>query len=211
MGFAIDTSPEEDLVHNTNRLTKPGWYHLQVVHTDENPLIRGGDNKGKAMDGFRIEFSVLAGKPDDNTECEVKKTNDYDFRNPNLASSDGGKWARNKQTAYCLATGLTTKSQLGEQVTVELEDSINHQVVAQFEKSDKGFLVLHYANIYHVDDPRAKDCPKDAKALALVPKAQRRDPASFKSGGKGEAAKPASGAANGSQSKTPIDDDLGEM
>jgi len=214
MGLNVTMPNEQDIKSSPNFLAKEGTYHLQVTHTDEQPVSK----KGEAIDGFAVELSVLDGDHVNGVCPEKGKKVDIVFFNPKLNATEGDiKWKRAKQGAFLIAAGLVDESKCGQDVNVELADAVNRQLVAtlQFGTDEQGnkkkFLELHYANIYHVDDPRAKDCPKDAKALALVPKLQRRDPASFKIGDKDEAAKPASGAANGSQSKTPIDDDLGEM
>ena len=38
---------------------------------------------------------------------------------------------------------------------------------------------MNYANIYHVDDPRAAAFPKDKEALALLPAELRKKPEFF--------------------------------
>ena len=178
MPFEFDTSSDEDMAEKGgNFLQEPGTYHLHIVSVDEAPTTA----KNVALDGFRVECSVLEGK-------EASKTVELLFFYPSQAASEASnKWSRSKITAFLESTGLTHESQRGSKVNVNLQDAVNRQVIANLQhKTDKDgnaqkFLELAYANMYHVDNPnpRAAKCPKNMTALAILPKALRRDPGSF--------------------------------
>ncbi len=213
MGFALDMPDREDIANTANFLSKEGTYHFLVTHVDEQPVSKKDQS---AVDGFAVEFSVLDGERV-NGECPEKgKKMDLVFFNPKLNGADGGKWARAKQGAFVIAAGLVDETKCGQRIEIDLEKAVNSQVVATVQHgtdqagAKKRFLELTYANIYHVDDPRAADCPKDAKALALIPKALRRDPASFKLGKDADASSKTSKQSGGKPAASG-DDDLGSM
>ncbi len=179
--FTVDMPEQDELMHEGggNHLKTPGIHHLHIVSVDEQPV----DKKGNAVDGFRVEFSVLGGP-------KAGQQAGLTFWSPKASDPDQKNWDQFKRAAFAVAAGLTHESKGGQQVTVELSDCVDRQVVAELSFDDRDadkpvsqkWLRLHYANIYHVDDPRASSCPKDAKALALLPKSQRRTAESFKAG-----------------------------
>lgn len=194
MPFEMDAPDADTMDKGGTYLATPGTYHFKIDHVDEHPV--GRDKQ--LLDGFRVELSVLDGPRDTDGNClEASKKIDITFFNPKLNSKDNGEFARRKQAAFLIAAGLIDNSKLGQRVSVELSHAINRQLVAEVERGTdehgqpKKFLELAFANIYHVDDPKAASCPKNAKALALLPKELRRDPVSFKaataSGGNGAA------------------------
>jgi hypothetical protein len=68
---------------------------------------------------------------------------------------------------------------LGKRIEVDLQSAVGRQLVITFEANDEGYLDLHYANIYHIDDPRAAKFPKDAEAIALATKEMQRKPPEY--------------------------------
>ena len=164
-----------------NWLTQPGTYHAVVTHADEEPT----NAKGEMLDGFRITFQALEGtvKAEDGKFSERDKTIDLVFFNGKLTDKNEGLFARQKQGHFFIATGLLTDGQLGTEVDIKLEDAVGRQVVMTVEeqesKSERKFLQLHFADIWHIDDPSAASYPKCKKSLGLIPKQHRRDPKSF--------------------------------
>lgn len=179
-----------------NFLNEPGKYHCSIIEGDESPTYRGGDKKGQLIDGFRVELSVLSGP-------NAGKTTDITFYNPKLNSKDGGKFSLQKQAAFLIASGLVHPSKLGQKVDVKLEDAADRQVLVEFESSgdDGKYIDLAWANIYHVDDPKAKDYPRDQKAIDLLPKSMRLDASVFDAMRK-KANGSASGSTNGTSDTT---------
>ena len=81
--------------------------------------------------------------------------------NGKLSSKDGGKFAIAKQFAFLVATDVVTPEMLGKEFDFDPVDSVNSLFVIELalgKQTDDGkqYLDLHYSNIYHVDDPRAK-------------------------------------------------------
>lgn len=166
MSFALETT--EDVYGGDGQsLSEPGTYHFLITE-----MKQGEGPSGKAIDGFTVGLMVLDGTVKDQKD----KTFNLCLFSPNLSHSDKGQeWARKKQTAFAIASGLIDPNNLGGRVQVELEHAVSRQVVATLSKDDKEsdngktYLSLHFANIYHVDDPRAKSFPKDPESLSVIP------------------------------------------
>lgn len=200
--FTYEMPTEEEMAAQGSYLKTPGRYLLHLTNIDEQPTTK----EGKAIDGFKAEASVVGGD-------QAGKKTDILIRSPNPSHKDGGKFGRRVQASFLIAAGLVTNDQLGKAVTVELQDAINRMVVADLDfgtdeaGKPKKYLELSYSNIWHIDDPEVADFMKaHQKAISVLPKAHRRDPASFKA---------ASANGNGStpppQSQSAADDDLGDL
>lgn len=175
MAVAVELSTAEDMAGGGgDYLEKPGRYHMMVVHAEENAKM--GDNIVK---GFMYELAVQAPK-----ELAGQTVRVY-FRNPDSTHKDGGKMARAKQSNALLAANVVTPSDLGKTKEVNAEDAKDNQLCIELalgepnSKTGKQYLDLNYANIFHVDDPRAKSYPKDSDILSLIPKEYRRDEGFF--------------------------------
>jgi hypothetical protein len=181
--MSFDFDAPESLPAGGNWIDKPGTYHLVVTAVDEEPISRSKE----LIAGFKIDFQSLEGTVRD-TEgrfTEADKTIDMVFFHPKLTDKNEGLFARQKQAAFFIAAGLMTEDQLGKKgVKIDLQAARGRHVIATLEEStsDQGkkFIRLAYADIFHIDDPRAASFPKNGKALKLIPAAHRRDPKSFK-------------------------------
>lgn len=167
---------------DANRLKKEGSFHFAIDNLDTEPV----SEEGKALDGWRVSMQVLDGTVRENGVCtEKKKTIDILLFNPKLNGKDGGKWARLKQARLLVAAGLVEPNATGKGVSFDPEKAGGCQICAklQLKQEQDGsqgkFLEFAYADIFHVDDPDAKDIPKDAAALKLLPKTLRRTAESF--------------------------------
>jgi hypothetical protein len=175
-------APETADTGGGNWLTLPGTYHAVVTHADEHPTKANGD----LMDAFRVTVQALEGtvKGEDGKFSERDKTLDLIFWDAKLTDKNEGMFARQKQARFFLATGLMTEEQLGTEIDINLEDAVGRQIVCTLEeqdsqRGDRKFLSLHFADIWHIDDPAAANYPKCDKSIKLIPKALRRDPKSF--------------------------------
>jgi hypothetical protein len=105
------------------------------------------------------------------------------FFNGKLTDKNEGLFARQKQGRFFLATGLLTEDQLGTEVDIDLEDAVGRQVVLTLEeqdgKNDRKFLSLHFADIWHIDDPAVSHFPQCSASKGLIPPSHRRDLKSF--------------------------------
>lgn len=178
-------------------LNKAGKYHFNVVSIDEQATTKSGG----LFDGWKVALSVLEG-------TEATKQYDLFLKNVDVTKSETAqKWAMNKQVAFIIAAGLATEADMQDkEIDIDLQLAVNRQIVAELEvdktsTGDRIFLQLAWANIFHIDDPRVVDVPKNAAALLMAPKSHRRDPKGFdleKLGGKPSGSNgSANGAANG--------------
>jgi hypothetical protein len=185
----INTGGGED------RIKTPGWHHVHVMFCDDVTK----DNK--PVEGLFTEFAAFGGQ-------DAGKVFTMTFFDPNEADADMPEdskerkrhdFAKRKQTAFLVATGLVNESQMGSDVEFDSNDAVNRQCVIHLEADNqeknagKGYLQLAWDDIYHVDDPRVADLVKakkltlDAGAINLLPANLRRKPESFdleKLGGK---------------------------
>jgi len=165
-----------------NWIDKPGTYHLIITGTDEEPVSRDK----QLLDGFRIDFQALDGtvRDADGNFTEAEKTIDIIFWHPKLTQKNEGLFNKQKQAAFLVAAGLMTEEQLGKSLDIDLSKAKGRHVIATFEEevqdNGKKRIQLSYADIWHIDDPRAAKFPKNEKALSLIPSDHRRDPKSFK-------------------------------
>lgn len=160
-------------------LDVPGIYHMNIVHVDEQPTSAGG----KLLDGIKVQFAVLEGP-------ENGKSFEFLFFSPNETDNDGGEDAAAALNALCIAAGLLTEADLkNEENDITWANLKDRQVIVDVrrkqEKTAEGkwvdtkFLKVNKAGVYHIDDPRAANIPKNAAATKLLPKEQRRNSASF--------------------------------
>lgn len=167
-----------------NWIDKPGTYHLVITATDEEPVSK---RDKKLIDGFKVDFQSVEGtvRDADGKFTEAGKTLDIVFFNPKITDKNEGLFARQKQAAFFIAAGLMTEGQLGgQEIDIDLAKAVGRNVIATLEeeKTDDGksFIRLSYADIFHIDDPRASKFPRNERALSLIPAEHRREPKSFK-------------------------------
>lgn len=177
MSYEFDAP--ETLDSEGTRCTEPGTYHLVVMDILDGLMPDGSTHLTGG--GFSVVLSVLDGT----VQGQKDKTIGLAFGNPKSDASDKAKeLARAKKGALFIATDLMTPAQLGKSgLKIELDLAKGRQLVATIERDSREgkekFLQLSYANIYHVDDPRAAKFPKSQEALALIPKQLRHDAAYF--------------------------------
>jgi hypothetical protein len=151
--------------------------HLMLVvdaHDNGRPTKDGIET----INGFSAECEVVGGANNG------KKFN-LTLWGPKLTSKDNGKFAIQKQFAFLIATDVATPDMLGKEFDFDPCQSLGSMFVIELalgDKNDDGkqYLDLHYSNIYHVDDPRAKfkfDDVQRAKIAAVV--ASNRHPADY--------------------------------
>ena len=150
------------------RIDKAGVYHLLV-----KSVADGERTDGKAGEGFTIELQALAG---DQADKSLKTF----LVDPSPTHKDEGAFALKKQCAFLVAANAIAPAQLnGGELDFDPDHAAGHQVIAklQFGKpNDKGVSYLDIAglDIYHVDDPRAPQCERNAEVLAIINPAHRK-------------------------------------
>jgi len=185
MSFAMETSEDIGGGASDLYLQQPGTYHCVITDVSE-----GRGPKGNPINGFMAELTVLDGT----TEGQKDKQTNLVLFSPDLSKSQANQdWARKKQTAFVVASGLLDLAKLGRKVDIELDDCKGRQIIIQFDSDEydgKSRLQLAYANIWHVDDPRAAKFPKDKGSLDIIPKSLRKPAEYFEPLMQRKAAKP---------------------
>lgn len=150
---------------------KPGTYHVIVNELDENAATKDG----RPIDGLKMSAEILDGTEKD----QIGKTIEETFYRPDPGSNDKGEFAKLKLTKLFLALGLIKEHQPGKRVAIDPQDGIGRQIVLRVDNrknknTDKIYLSLDGASVFHVDDLEVKDIPKSKDALALIPPEQRK-------------------------------------
>lgn len=166
MGF--DTSGSDELAGggNSEFLKAPGKYHVLIADHRCNRMA-----KDTIIDGNTLDCVVQAGTTKDQEDKKFGLT----FHNPKITMSDKGKsWFRRKISALLVACNLIEPAKLGGTCNKDWPDMVGSQIIVDLVHDDDGkFLDLNFANIYHVDDPRVADVPKNQAVIDLLPPDKR--------------------------------------
>ncbi len=170
----MEFNTPEEIGGDSKFLSEPGTYHFAV-----NKVAEGEGPKGGAIDGFSVHMQVLAGT----TEDQEKKEFTLTFFQPKLTASEKAQQISRQQiAAFLIATELISPADLGKAVSIDLSKADGMQLIATLSSNEyqgKTNLQLHYSNIYHVDDPKAKSFPKNDGALSLLPTEKRKGESYF--------------------------------
>lgn len=144
-------------------LKEPGTYHLMIADSQEHATDKGG----KPLDAFRLCCQVLAGT----TPGQEGKTVDLLIFHPKPTDKKEGEFALKRRTRTLIAISMMKPINRGEKVSVDLtpNGATGRQFICTLAKSDKGYLEMNFADVYHVDDPEAAAFPKATKLLAMLP------------------------------------------
>lgn len=153
-----------------NAITKPGTYHCDVANGRD-----GESTNGKSINGCSAVLTALAGTEADQVGHEFH----LHLFDPDLSKSDKAQeMASKKQTAYGVAINQIEPSKLGQALDVDFGAGADGQQIiitlTENEYDGKVNLQVHFANIYHVDDPRAEKFPKNQEALGYIDASNRK-------------------------------------
>ncbi len=166
------TAPETTEGHS-DYLEVEGKFHFII-----EAMRDGKNSKGDVYKGFTFDVKVAEG------EHAGKKVG-LSLSDPDPTHKDQGDFARRRQAAFLIATNLMAPSQLGKPVAFDPDNALGAQFVAELvhskdqNKKPTKFLEIKGTNIYHVDDPRVMDVPKDNETLSIIDPANRRKPEYF--------------------------------
>jgi hypothetical protein len=176
MSFTLDIP--EDIGGASAYLDASGQFHSIVKMVHEEAIPKDNDGFTPVPGGFSVELEVAAGDHDGKKFSLI-------FWGPKLDKADddkGNVWSRKKQAAFLLASDCISLDQMGKKgVSIDLQDAVGAQIIVDVEMEQytdsqgksRNRPQLVWANIYHVDDPRAKSITKNEKLLATIPKEQR--------------------------------------
>jgi hypothetical protein len=169
MGRAIAAPTTEEMTEGGERLEAEGTYHFLVLICKDQEMPHNSDY----FDGYSAKLQVFHG-PHEGKEIGILLQDGSD-------NKDGGAFARKKQTAFFIATNVMSIAQMGQSVEINESIAAGAQVVATVklgkvsEKTGKQYLDIEGLKIYHVDDPRVKDVPKDTAMLKSINAAYRHE------------------------------------
>jgi hypothetical protein len=190
--MALEMDAPENLDQEGTGLREPGKYHAVVLEIDENPTTRDGKLIDNAV--FRASMAVLDGT----TAGQKDRQFDLVFFAPKLTHKDHGE--RAKQKVWFFASSIGCGSIVDGKMKLDFAEAVGRQTCMEIEMQESKYKdgqgnekVSHnpsmaFCNVYHVDDPRCRDWPKDAIALGLLPAGLRKKPEDFdtkKPGGNG--------------------------
>lgn len=172
--------------NNEQYLDEPGTYHLLVKKSVEDE-----DSQGNCKEGaIAVKCEVLAGTSENCVGKVVNLTLFADGSTEKMTDI-----CQRAQVAYCFATNVLKPSDFGgDGIEIDVAEAVNAQIFMRLELQDvkgadghyrkptgddKRFLRIAYDNIFHVDDPKMADFPRDAKAIEHIDPGCRLKPEIF--------------------------------
>lgn len=151
---------------------KPGKFHFMIVQAVANPAKKDGT---PMMGCLQVDMEIVAGTD----PTQVGKTFEARLWKGKPDDKDGGEMANKKLS--CLSVALGGQHVPKGKGGIDIANITARQIIAELAfrpgTDGKERLDISYANIYHVDDEKVKDVPKNPEYLGLIPKHFRRDPA----------------------------------
>jgi hypothetical protein len=188
LNMAMEFDAPENFDQERNGLREAGKYHCVVLAIEENPTNKDGKLIDNAV--FRASLAVLDGT----TAGQRDKQFDLIFFAPKMTHKDRGEMAKKK--IWFFASSIGCGSIVNGKMVLDFAEAVGRQSCMDIEmqESEHNGKKFHnpslvFCNVYHVDDPRVKDWPKDAAALSLLPASLRKKPEDFASAKKTDAGK----------------------
>lgn len=195
-------------------LDQPGSYHLLV----ENVKV-GLNSKDEPFNGTTVEVQCLGGSVpgQEQKKCDITLW-DIDASKPETEQRQTVKrlWAfyigTNVLQPVDMQSGdvdFDEKLAIDNQLIVKLQHkqkkSVENGKTVWRDDPSSRFLEIAYADIFHVDDPDVASVPKNADAIAIIPKKHRHEKEWFAY--KGEASNGVSAKSDVSAKKSDYSDD----
>lgn len=165
-----------------NDISEPGVFQLSVMDVSESPTKDDGSLIPNAA--FSADVAIVPGV---NGAGKQKK---IVFFNPDPSKgreSRAYQLELEKQRRFLEACNVVAERvEGGKEYTADVTKAKGQVCIMEFaidtseKNKGKGYIQLHFASIYHIDDPNPRaQCERNPDVLKLVHKQFRRDPKSF--------------------------------
>jgi len=163
---------EDNVYGDVNYLEVECWAHAKITCADASPKDKNGNSRSNAI--VELTMEVLAATEQGQEGKVVKEI----IWGPKLDATDGGKFARRKIGRLAIATGLVDENSKGKRVSVDFSKLEGRQMIVQFklDSDEKKYMGIAFADMYHIDDPRKKNVPRDQTAIGFTPGGQEAQP-----------------------------------
>ncbi len=152
--------PTEEIPENLDGFDFPdaGQYHVQVNTLDEDAVSQGGSPQ------MAVEYEILSGNP---AGQEGKTQRDYFAKSAK---------AIKRALMFAVAAGLITKDEITaareakKNLAIDYTAAVGRQLCIEIIKEEYEGKTRNKVQfgIWHLDDPAAKDIPKNAAMLAQL-------------------------------------------
>lgn len=160
----LDYEVGDDLSGST-LLEEEGTYHMTVTDFTDRPL----DKEGRLLDNvdYDVYCEVLAGS----VPAQEGKTYRLRFWQSKPDATDKSRAFRKKQRdRFWKAVNAISDEDRGGRVQIDPQWVVENamQFVIKLEKTDKGYLEMHFHDVWHVDDPGCAGATKNEQALKNI-------------------------------------------
>jgi hypothetical protein len=178
----------------------PGVYMLRVVGVHPDATWKG-EVRAECLG---IEMVVVGA----GVESEKDKGFNVNFFAQGPKDTEkGAGFKKRKLTALFIALDLISADNLGKGgLKVNVKDAVGRHVVMKLDKNDNGYMDICYADIWHVDDPKAAGKHINEAVLNTIPAALRHEAKYFEKLRKDPHAKPAAGSSAAAAAKDMFND-----
>lgn len=167
----LDYEVGDDLSGST-LLEEEGTYHMLVNDFNDRPL----DKEGRLQESveYDIHCEVLGGS----VPHQEGKTYRLRFWRPKPDDTEKSKAFHQKQKDrfWMAVNAINGAEHKGKRVQIDEQWVVANsmQFVIKLEKTEKGFLRMHFQDVWHVDDPECAGATKNEEALKEIPPQFRR-------------------------------------
>jgi hypothetical protein len=179
--MSLEFDAPEEKEQTSQWLKAKGIFHFAVTAVDPNPVSQAGQQ----LPGIKVTLAVMGGTD----ATQVNKQWDAVLYQGTAEDKETQRDLNNRRLdRFFEAVGIQKHVITGGdgRKRVRIDDpmlAVGRQFIGETEPwlGDNGKTRMGWAwdNLYHVDDPRVKDVPKNQEAIALIPQALRRPASSF--------------------------------
>jgi hypothetical protein len=179
--MSLEFDAPEEKEQTSQWLKAKGIFHFAVTAVDPNPVSQAGQQ----LPGIKVTLAVMGGTD----PAQLNKQWDVVLFQGTAEDKETTRDLNNRRLdRFFEAVGIQKHVITGSdgRKRVRIDDpmlAVGRQFIGETEPwlKDNGKTQMGWAwdNLYHVDDPRVKDVPRNQEAIALIPQSLRRQASSF--------------------------------